>query len=75
MTEALAGWAIVRLHRLADLAESIACKLDGWLQNRRAAPGTCQLCYGTGWIPGVAWPVGPLDELPCPECSAVIQQR
>jgi hypothetical protein len=36
---------------------------------------TCQLCGGSGWIPGVAMPVGPLDELPCPECSASIPKR
>lgn len=29
----------------------------------------CSLCYGSGWIPGVAEPEGPLDELPCPECK------
>ena len=29
----------------------------------------CGTCHGSGWIPGVAGD-GPLDEFPCPECSA-----
>jgi hypothetical protein len=37
--------------------------------------GTCQLCGGSGWIPGITMPVGPLDELPCPECSAACEKR
>ena len=34
----------------------------------RLTENDCQLCYGSGWIPGVAGD-GPLDEEPCPECS------
>jgi hypothetical protein len=29
----------------------------------------CDTCGGSGWIPGIAHPVGPLDELPCPDCA------
>ena len=36
---------------------------------RLTETGECSLCYGSGWIPGVAGD-GPLDEMPCPECSA-----
>lgn len=32
----------------------------------------CSLCYGSGWIPGVALPDEPLEELPCPECKVKV---
>lgn len=42
---------------------------------RLAEIETCDLCGGSGWIPGVAPYEGPMDELPCPECTATIPKR
>lgn len=61
-------WSMSALGYIKD----VAWKLHAGKEPSR---DTCNLCSGTGLIPGVAWPVGPLDELPCPECSGSIPNR
>ena len=58
--------------KTASLAQALAraveriCELEDRL---------CGTCYGSGWIPGVAHAEGPLDELPCPTCTATCEKR
>lgn len=62
---------------LVDMASELARAKEALVMtesqlDRRAVIGTrapaCGLCDGSGWVPGIAEPVGPLDESPCPEC-------